>query len=97
MKPLRLHDMLGEMLVGIVPVLDAVDGGPHIEFRLISVDVGGIWVESQSFTEMILKTGNKQASEKSPALFLPFSSISYLARIHDVPALSEKGFGLTHG
>lgn len=91
---MRLHQMLGETLLGYVPSLNQFTGGPHIQFKLISVDVGGIWVECQSYTEEILKKGNRQDAPKTPVLFLPFSSINYLARVHDAPALSEKSLGL---
>jgi len=91
---MRLHEMIGETLWGIVPSLHKLEGGPHIVFKLVSVDVGGIWVESQSYTEMVLKKGNRQDAARSPVLFVPFSSIDYLARVQDVPALSAKSLGL---
>jgi hypothetical protein len=42
---MRLNQMIGDVLLAIVPSLDeTLGGGPH-ELKLISVDIGGIWVE----------------------------------------------------
>lgn len=91
---MRLHEMIGESLWGLVPSFENIEGGPHITFKLLAVDVGGIWVESQSYTEMILKRGKRQDAPRTPVFFLPYSSISYLTRMHEVPALSSTSLGL---
>ena len=88
---MRLHDMAGQILIGHVPALNEDFGKQaHYQFKLINVDVGGIWVECQSLTEFFLKNLNVTSTEKSPVFFLPFSSIKYLTTASDVPALSER-------
>jgi hypothetical protein len=92
---MRLHQMIGDVLFGFVPCLKALTGeeGPH-KLKLIAVDVGGIWVECQTLTEKVLTFAARQDSLNTPRLFLPFSSITYLALLYDAPALSEQALGL---
>lgn len=93
---MRLHDLLGQTLIAVIPALDSFGGDKNrmLLIRLISVDAGGIWIESQQYTEWVLNLAERTDSENSPILFVPFSSISYLAKLQNVPALSEKSLGL---
>jgi hypothetical protein len=92
---MRLHQMIGDVFLGNIPCLKILTDreGPY-RVKLISVDVGGIWVECQAFTEKMLELAKRQDASNSPRLFLPFSSIVYLANLHDSPALSEQSLGL---
>jgi hypothetical protein len=87
---IRLHNMIGETLLASVPRLNP----QYAEFKLLAVDVGGIWVESQDYVEMILKKANMSGALKTPVIFLPFSSIDYITVLQDSPALSETSLGL---
>ena len=91
---MRLDQMIGETLIGEIPGLSQYFPGLSNEFKLLSVDVGGIWIENQTLTELFLKEAQRVDASESPAFFLPFSSIHHLARLHDSPALSEKALGL---
>jgi hypothetical protein len=93
---MRLHDLLGQTLIAVIPALDSFGGRKNklLIIKLISVDAGGIWIESQQYTEWVLKIAELTDSENSPILFVPFSSITYLAKMRDVPALSEESLGL---
>jgi hypothetical protein len=93
---MRLHDVLGQTLVAVIPALDSFGGHKNklLIIKLISVDAGGIWIESQQYTECVLKLSGLTQAEQSPILFVPFSSISYLGKLQNSPALSEKSLGL---
>jgi hypothetical protein len=62
--------------------------------KLLAVENGGIWVESQEATDHWLSEAGKQASPRTLAWFLPFAQISWIMGSSDYPALSEKAFGL---
>lgn len=82
--------MIGEVIYGFVPSL-----GKHpMEFKILSVDVGGLWVESQEYVEGILKILKKNHAQFTPIIFLPFSSISYMVLLHDSLSLSERSLGI---
>jgi hypothetical protein len=93
---MRLHDLLGQTLIAVIPALEDFNTKKNkmLIVKLISVDAGGIWIESQQYTEWVLKLAERTESENSPILFVPFSSITYLVKLYDVPALSEKSLGL---
>lgn len=60
-----------------------------IEFKLISVDVGGIWIESQLFNDLLFKSLNTTMLERTPIVFVPFSGIHWIVSLVDAPALSD--------
>lgn len=91
---MRLHEMIGETLIGDIPALEEYGGKIHFQFKLVSVDVGGIWIECQSLIDYFLKDMGLSQTSKTPILFVPFASIKLLVRILDVPALSETALGL---
>ena len=62
--------------------------------KLLSVENGGVWVESQEATDHYLSEIGRQASAKTLAWFLPFAQIAWIMGSSDYPALSEKAFGL---
>lgn len=91
---LRLYDMIGEVLSASVPEMTELLGDVPQKLKLVSVDVGGIWIECQILTDKTLAVASRQDASDSPVMFLPFSSIRYLARLYGVPSLSEQALGL---
>jgi hypothetical protein len=87
---MQLNQMIGETLLGDVPSLSSAGSGDNYRFKLVSVDTGGIWVESQSLIEHFLHLAKTADAPESPVFFLPFSSINYLVHLHDAKALSQK-------
>jgi hypothetical protein len=90
-KVRRFQEMIGETLLGVILPLHPTQ---MVSFKLRAVEAGGLWIESQIVIEGLLRKLGEQASEKTPLLFVPFSQIKYIAAFHDVPALSERGFGV---
>jgi hypothetical protein len=86
----RFHAMIGETFMGLVPSLN---NAKYITFKLLSVDVGGLWIESQRYIEQMLEMFGADSSQNTPVIFLPFSSILHVIHLADYPALSEKGLG----
>jgi hypothetical protein len=87
----HLREMVGEEILGLVPMMD-----PQIFQVMVlhGVEEGGIWVENQKLTTLML-TGLKQASSsKTPLFFVPFHEIRFLMQSTEKSSLSEKAFGL---
>jgi hypothetical protein len=86
-----LRQMVGEEIMGLIPLMD-----PKIikVLRLRSLDVGGLWVESEEFTQMMLTGFKVPASSRTPLMYLPFHEIKFLLQSTEQIALSEKAFGV---
>ena len=65
-----------------------------IRATLKGVELGGIWIEAQVFTDSVLDSIDKTMLEATPLFFVPFSSIRFLTTAHEFPALSEGALGL---
>jgi hypothetical protein len=71
----------------------AASGKIH-RVKLLGVEVGGIWVESQEITNQMLQFIGQATAEQTPIVFLPYHAIaSILVSIEGV-ALDEKAFGV---
>lgn len=87
----KLIDYVGHtILIRSIPVNEE---RPAV-VKLIDVDSGGIWVESQDATEHWLTELKKTSSPKTLVWFLPYAQISWILGSEDYPALSEKALGL---
>jgi hypothetical protein len=88
----KLDSMIGKMLIAKIPVLDRTK---LVHLTLRGVESGGLWVESQEFTEVMLASVGREVSAKTLVMFLPFHQIEYAIAAEDFPSLSERGLGLT--
>ena len=89
-----LKSMVGEMIVARIPALVSDEMSL---IKLHGVDLNGIWIESQDFTDMMMEKLHLTSSGTTLVLFVPFHSIDYIVGSIDSLALSEKSFGLTQG
>jgi hypothetical protein len=86
-----LKSMIGEMIVVRIPVLNAED---MILVRLHWVDANGIWIESQQFSEAMLKRVGFTASCTTLILFVPFHKVDFVVSSEKMFCFSEKSLGL---
>jgi hypothetical protein len=88
----KLEDMVGETIGAIVPTLHE-----RVIQRLVlhGVEPYGIWVESQTITDMGLELVGLQSAPKTMIVLLPWDKILMIFSSLDVPSLSEKRFGIT--
>lgn len=86
-----LQSLVGSEISVLIPSLD-----PKIfqRVRLHGVELSGIWIESQTFTEFILTQLHTATAPKTLILFLPWHQVSVILGSADGPSLSEKAFGL---
>src|SRR5438876_726168 len=89
-----LKSMVGEMIILRVPVLDPEE---LAMVKLHAVDASGIWIESQDFTDAMMKKMQLTSSATTLILFLPFQSIEFIVGSKNSLCLSERAFGLSDG
>jgi len=86
-----LHKLIGENLVAAIPIID--ENSPSL-VKLLAVENGGIWIESQKTTNHWLSQIGLPATQKAYIFFVPYHQISWILDRPDYPALSEKALGL---
>jgi hypothetical protein len=88
-----LKSMVGEMIILRVPALESEE----TLVKLHAVEASGIWIESQDFTDAMMKKLQLTASATTLVLFLPFQSIEFIVGSKNSLCLSERAFGLSDG
>jgi len=90
METPSLQALIGQEILTLIPLIN-----PKIfqRVKLLAVEVGGIWIESEKLTQLILQ-GTKLPVAKTPAFFFPFSQITFVMVPIDQIALSESALGL---
>lgn len=88
---MQLSDYIGQTIVLAIP---SIDPKKFREVKLLGVEIGGIWVESQQLVEMGLRSYGLAASETSLAFFFPYHEIFCGYVPIEGIALDEKAFGV---
>lgn len=89
-KP-SLNDLIDGIILARIPFLHPENWQT---FKLLAVEVGGIWVEGQSLTDWYLSQGKVATASEIPVAFLPYSQIQCILSAKGGVSLSEKSFGL---
>ena len=87
-----LNSMVGEMIIVRIAALDQEEMSL---VKLHGVDANGIWIESQKFTDAMMKKCHLASSVTTPVLFVPFHSIEFILGSLRSLSLSETAFGLS--
>jgi hypothetical protein len=90
MRPLK--SMVGEIIMARIPALDKEE---MVLVKLHMVEATGIWVESQDFTETVMRRCGIAASRTTVLMFVPFASVGFVLGSIDSMSLSEKAFGVS--
>jgi len=75
MQEIRFHDLIGQKIIISSGIFN--NSGAPIFATLRGVETGGLWVENQEITDLILKTMEKTMLEATPVMFVPFSQIHW--------------------
>jgi hypothetical protein len=86
-----LEKLIGSEIIARIPVVD--EHGPAL-MKLVSLEHGGIWIESQKVTEHFLSEMSLQDAPRAFVVFVPYQQIAWILSFADYPALSEKALGL---
>lgn len=88
MDAIKLENLIGQTIIISYKLY-----GPPIEpteALLLGVENGGIWIESQIVINVALSGSKSGIGERTPILFLPFSSVCFILSLRDVPCISSK-------
>jgi hypothetical protein len=85
--PMELFDYIGNNITVVIPAIDP--DSPQI-VKLLGVEPGGIWIESQTLIDHILKIAEQKAAPNSLAFFFPYHELRFAFVPIEGPALSEK-------
>jgi hypothetical protein len=91
-RPLKCLE--GSMIVAFIPALDRKELSL---VRLHKVEPAGIWIESQEFTERMMKQFAAAVSQTTLLMFVPFHGVSYIVSSIKAVSLSEEALGLRGG
>lgn len=86
-----LKSMVGKEIAALVPLLHKT---VFQRLKLHGVEQGGIWIESQKFTDEMLAGFGISSAPKTLIFFLPWTQVVTIWGSLDVPSLSETGFGV---
>jgi hypothetical protein len=84
-----LKEMVGENILACIP---SISSELLVSLRLHGVTRHGIWVESQAFTDAMLRKFNAAASTTTLLLFIPFQRIDFILDAIGEVSLSEDAF-----
>jgi hypothetical protein len=89
---MHLSDMVGDQIL----IRTAIFGDPNKlhKVKLLGVEAGGIWIESQEFLNVALQIGGVASTENIPVIFVPYHQIYFVLSSVRGLALDEKAFGL---
>ena len=88
MRPLK--SMIGEIIIARIPALNQEE---MALVKLHGVEPNGIWIESQDFTDAMMKKCHLASSVTTLVLFVPFHNIQFIVGSLRSLSLSERAFG----
>ena len=74
----------------ILAKIPAFKNGAMVTLRLVAVETGGIWIESQDFMEDMFSETTHTMTQRSFQIFLPFAQILGIYAIVDSPWISKR-------
>jgi hypothetical protein len=80
----------GNLITAQIPTLDK----DLLTLKLHGFDDGGIWVENQKLTDMVLKILGESSLPNTPIFFVPYSSIRFAFVAVEGQSLSAEKLGL---
>ena len=89
---MQLSDYVGKDIILKIPYIDP----DHLQtVRLLGVEAGGVWIESQEMINQLYSAVEKEGSPRTPAFFFPYHQIEWgLVGIPGM-ALNERAFGIS--
>lgn len=88
---MQLSDYFDQEIMLAIPVLG---GDVPQRVKLVGVEPGGIWVQSQSLTTSLLESVGASSAPVTPTLFFPYGQVIFVSVAVEGSALNEKAFGV---
>jgi hypothetical protein len=86
---MKFENLVGKTFLALVPMFNLK---LFSKLKLHGVEAGGIWVESDQYTQITAKA-LQEAAIKTPIYFVPYHEIRF-AMVGGELALSEEAFGV---
>jgi len=88
---MQFSELIGSDVLVLIPRIGQVN---YQRVKVIGVEPGGIWIESQEFVNAMLHAIKAPVAPKTPVFFVPFHEIATAIASIPGPALDEKAFGV---
>jgi len=88
---MQLSDYIGQEIVLLIPTIHPIE---FQKVKLLGVEAGGVWIESQTLINLILKKTGFASAPKPLAFFYPYHELRSGFVAIEGPALNEKAFGV---
>jgi len=87
---MQLPDYIGKDVVLLIPFIEQ-----HYQtVKLLGVEAGGIWIESQEMVNKVYSAVGKVDSPRTPVFFFPYHQIEFGMVAIQGMALNEEAFGV---
>jgi hypothetical protein len=87
---MQLSEYIGQDILLRIPLIE----DHHQVVKLLGVEAGGIWIESQEMINKIYSAVDKEGSERTPVFFFPYHQIEFGMVAIPGLALNERAFGV---
>jgi hypothetical protein len=85
---MQLSDYIGQEIMLLIPYIE-----DHYQIvKLLGVEAGGIWIESQEMINKTYSAVGKVDSERTPVFFFPYHQIEFGLVAKPGLALNERAF-----
>jgi hypothetical protein len=88
---MQFSELIGQEIAVLIPKIHHSD---LQRVLVVGVEGGGIWIESQDATSVVLQKLNLAASPRTIVFFLPYHEIMFAMAGAAGTALDEKAFGV---
>jgi hypothetical protein len=88
---MQLSERIDDTILVLIPRLHATR---YEKVILRGVEMGGIWIESQTLMNEFLQLVGAASAPKTLVFFVPYASITVVVSAIDKTALNEKAYGL---
>jgi hypothetical protein len=88
---MQLSDYVGQNIVLLIPTIDPIK---FQNVKLLGAEPGGIWIESQTLMNIILKNVGAASAPRTLAFFYPYHEVKFGFVGVEGPALNEASFGV---
>jgi hypothetical protein len=75
-------------------LIPRIHPGHYQKVKLVGIESGGLWVESQEVINQTLQATGAPAAPKTLVIFFPYHERSFAFGRLDMLSLNEKAFGL---
>jgi hypothetical protein len=88
---MQFADIIGQQIVILIPRLNQTK---FHRVKLLGVESGGLWIQSQEVINVMLQIVGQTSAERTPVIFVPYHEIAVAMSSIEGLSLDEKAFGL---